>query len=252
MFVNPLNMFNRALGLNSNTQGLLAYQGNSLTKINTPANSGYYIWYNNNGTHSFVKPTMVNLLSAEDTANNYKEYNTGIPYLNQGSARSMLAPSVTQNTNCLITVNADKSMVLTPLTNTEVGQVSFETYERYTNVKDVSHGTVVDVSELFPMFTMKQTGTHKIEIHVVMFIEDTSVFDTVKSNDLACIEFTSGDHTDTMYLMNPMSNIVNIRLSVPLAVSNSPTLTFNLGKNTTGCKILASLGRLIVTKYSNI
>ena len=109
-----------------------------------------------------------------------------------------------------------------------------------------------DISELFPTFTAKTAGTYKIDVHVVMHIEDTSVFDNITSDSLCTVTLTSGDHSDTMYIMNPQQNIVDIKLSVPLAISNTPSLEFNLGKNATGCTILPNYGKCLVTQYSNL
>ena len=177
---------------------------------------------------------------------------TVIPFIKQGSCRAIIVPDVTATTNCLMTVNADKSISLVPLNTTNIGQVLFETHDRYINEKSVGNDTVIDIAELFPTFQTQTVGTYEITIHAVMHIEDTSVFDRVSSDNLATITLTSGSNTDTMYLMNPMSNIVNIRLTVQLSVSDNPTLSFNLGKNITGCKILPNYGKCVIKQYSNL
>ena len=253
MYVNALNMFNRALGVNSNTKGFITYEGNTASKVNLPNNAGYYtLMKDGSGNYTFTTINLDRVVQSE--IHDYRD-KVIIPYLKNGSCREIIAPTVTQTTNCLMTVNADKTMSLTPLTETNIGQVSFESHSRYNNPKTVTGGaggiTTTDISELFPTFTVKTTGTYKIDVHVVMHIEDTSVFDNVTSDNLCTVTLTSGDHSDTMYIMNPQQNIIDIKLSVPLAISNTPTLEFNLGK-ITGCTLLANYGKCLVTQYSNI
>ena len=252
MFVNPLNLFNRALGLNSNNTGLLAYNGNSLSKINLPTNTGYYAMYNNGTNTTITEITLQRVVENGLSSTVDFKTQTVIPFIKQGSCRAVIVPDVTATTNCLMTVGSDKSISLVPLNTTNIGQVLFETHDRYANEKSVGNDTVIDIAELFPTFQTKTVGTYEITIHAVMHIEDTSVFDRVSSDNLATITLTSGSNTDTMYLMNPMSNIVNIRLTVQLAVSDNPTLSFNLGKNITGCKILPTYGKCVIKQYSNL
>ena len=62
----------------------------------------------------------------------------------------------------------------------------------------------------------------------------------------------SGDYTDSYFIMNPQQNVINITLSVPLAIDNTPTISFVLGKNITGCKVIGSYGKCLIRQYSNL
>ena len=253
MYVNGQNLFKNCLGVNSNNKGFITYEGNSVSKVNLPSAAGYHVLTRDtSGNFSFSTITLERVVQSQISGYTDK---TIIPYLKQGSCRDLIVPTVTQTTNCLMTVNSDKTISMTPLSETNIGQVSFESHSRYNNPKTVSGGAggiiTTDISELFPTFTVKTTGTYKIDVHVVMYIEDTSIFDNITSDSLCTVTLTSGDHSDTMYIMNPQQNIINIKLSVPLAVSNTPTLEFNLGK-TAGCTLLANYGQCLVTQYSNI
>ena len=251
MYVNALNLFNRSLGLNSNGKGMLVYSENKLSKVNMPTTTGYHVINNSNGTYSFTKPELITLISDEDTQNDYKTNNTGIPYLKNGKISTMFPPAVTQATNCIVTVNTDKSMQLVPLSNTDMNQVSFERLLRSNTTKSISGETNIELTELFPAFTTKTTGVYEVCAHVVMYIEDTSVFDNITSDNLCTITLSCGDHADTMYLMNPQDNIVNIKLSVLLAPNTVPTLTFNLRK-VSGCKVIPNVGNCVVKQFSNM
>lgn len=253
MYVNPQNLFKNTFGVSSNAKGLLTYEGNSVSKVNLPTNAGYHtLMRDTNGNYSFSTLTLDRVVQSQITGFNDK---TIIPYLRQGSCRDLIVPTVTQTTNCLMTVNSDKTISMTPLSETSIGQVSFENHSRYTGIKTVSGGaggiTTVDIGELFPTFTAKTAGTFKVDVHVVMHIEDVSVFDGITSESLCVVTLTSGDHSDSMYLMNPQQNIIDIKLSVPLQVGNTPTLEFNMGK-TSGCTILPNYGKCLVTQFSNI
>ena len=252
MYVNAQNLFKNCLGVNSNNKGFITYEGNTASKINLPNNAGYYsLMRDSSGNNSFSAITLDRVIQSE--IGDERKTQTIIPYMKEGSCRSIIAPTVTQTTNCLMTVNADKTMSLTPLSDTSIGQVSFESHTRYNNVKTVSGGIIsADIAELFPSFTAKTAGTYDITVHVVMYIEDISIFDNITSDSLATITLTCGDYSDTMYIMNPQQHIVDIKLSVPLAISSTPSLEFNLGKNATGCTILPNYGKCLVTQYSNI
>ena len=52
--------------------------------------------------------------------------------------------------------------------------------------------------------------------------------------------------------MNPQQNIINIKLTTPLAIDNTPTLSFALGKGITGCKVIQSYGSCLIRQYSNL
>ena len=251
MYVNPLNLFNRALGVNSNTKGLITYEGNTASKVNLPNNAGYYtLMKDGSGNYSFTVLNLDRVVQSE--IQDYRD-KVIIPYMKQGSCRSIIAPTVTQTTNCLMTVNADKTMSLTPLTETNIGQVTFENHSRYTSEKPIEGGTAtISISELFPTFQPKTTGTYDITVHVVLYIEDTSVFDNITSENLACVSMVSGDYTDSYYIMNPQQNIINIKLTTPLAIDNTPTLSFALGKGITGCKVIQSYGSCLIKQYSTI
>ena len=251
MYVNSLNFFNRALGVNSNTKGFITYEGNTASKINLPTNAGYYgLMYSGEGNHTFANLTLDRIVQSE--ISDYRD-KVIIPYLKQGSCREIIAPTVTQTTNCLMTVNADKTMSLTPLTETNIGQVTFEKHSRYTSEKSIDGGTAtISISELFPTFQPKTTGTYDITVHVVLYIEDTSVFDNVTSDNLACVSMVSGDYTDSYYIMNPQQNVINIKLTTPLAISDTPSLSFALGKGITGCKVISSYGSCLIRQYSNL
>ena len=82
------------------------------------------------GNHTFANLTLDRIVQSE--ISDYRD-KVIIPYLKQGSCREIIAPTVTQTTNCLMTVNADKTMSLTPLTETNIGQVTFEKHSRYTS-----------------------------------------------------------------------------------------------------------------------
>lgn len=253
MYVNAQNLFKNILGVNSNNKGFITYEGNTASKVNLPTAAGYHVLMRDtSGNFSFSTITLDRVVQSQLSDFNDKVI---IPYLRNGSCRDIIAPTVTQTTNCLMTVNSDKTISMTPLSETGIGQVSFETHARYTNPKTVSGGeggiTTTDISELFPTFAAKTTGTFKIDVHVVLYIEDTSVFDNITSDTLCTVTLTSGSYSDSMYIMNPQQNIINIKLSVPLAISNTPSLEFNLGK-TSGCTLLANYGQCLVTQYSNI
>lgn len=252
MYVNPQNLFKNTFGVNSNAKGFIAYEGNSVTKVNLPTSAGYHsLMRDSEGYYSFSTLTLDRVIQSEIGADRKEQ--TLIPYMKSGSCRSMVAPTVTQTTNCLLTVNTDKTISMTPLSETSIGQVSFESHARNTAEKPIEGGTAtISVSELFPTFQAKTTGTYDITIGVVLYIEDTSVFDNITSENLACVSMVSGDYTDSYFIMNPQQNVINITLSVPLAIDNTPTISFVLGKNITGCKVIGSYGKCLIRQYSNM
>lgn len=252
-YVNAQNVFNKALGINSNAKGFITYEGNTASKVNLPTSAGYHsLMRDGAGNFSFSTLTLDRVVQSELTGTDYRNQ-TVIPYLKQGSCRDLIVPTVTQTTNCLMTVNADKTISMTPLSDTGVGQVSFESHSRYTSEKPIEGGTAtISVSELFPTFQVKTTGTYDITVHVVLYIEDTSVFDNVTTENLASVSMASGDYTDSYYIMNPQQNIINIKLTTPLAIDNTPTLSFALGKSITGCKVIANYGSCLIRQYSNL
>ena len=252
LYVNPQNLFKNTFGVNSNAKGFITYEGNSVTKVNLPTNAGYHsLMRDSEGYYSFSTLTLDRVIQSEIGADRKEQ--TLIPYMKSGSCRSMVAPTVTQTTNCLLTVNTDKTISMTPLSETSIGQVSFESHARNTAEKPIEGGTAtISVSELFPTFQVKTTGTYDITIGVVLYIEDTSVFDNITSENLACVSMVSGDYTDSYFIMNPQQNVINITLSVPLAIDNTPTISFVLGKNITGCKVIGSYGKCLIRQYSNM
>ena len=251
LYVNPQNLFKNTFGINSNAKGFITYEGNTASKVNLPTAAGYHtLMRDSNGNYSFSTLTLDRVVQSQITGFNDK---TIIPYLRQGSCRDLIVPTVTQTTNCLMTVNSDKTISMTPLSETSIGQVSFESHARYTSEKPIEAGTAtISVSELFPTFQAKTTGTYDITVHVLLYIEDTSVFDNITSENLACVSMASGDYTDSYYIMNPQQNIINIKLTTPLAIDNTPTLSFALGKGITGCKVIASYGGCLIRQYSNL
>ena len=251
MYVNAQNLFKNILGISSDNKGFITYEGNTASKINLPTNAGYYgLMYSDEGNHTFANLTLDRIVQSE--ISDYRD-KVIIPYLKQGSCRDLIVPTVTQTTNCLMTVNADKTMSLTPLTETNIGQVTFEKHSRYTSEKPIDGGTAtISISELFPTFQPKTTGTYDITVHVVLYIEDTSVFDNITSENLACVSMVSGDYTDSYYIMNPQQNVINIKLTTPLAISDTPSLSFALGKGITGCKVISSYGSCLIRQYSNL
>ena len=252
LYVNPQNLFKNTFGVNSNAKGFITYEGNSVTKVNLPTNAGYHsLMRDSEGYYSFSTLTLDRVIQSEIGADRKEQ--TLIPYMKSGSCRSMVAPTVTQTTNCLLTVNTDKTISITPLSETSIGQVSFETHARNTAEKPIEGGTAtISVSELFPTFQVKTAGTYDITVSVVLYIEDVSVFDNITSDNLACVSMASGDHTDSYFIMNPQQNVINIKLTTPLAIDNTPTISFVLGKNITGCKVIASYGNCLIRQYSNI
>lgn len=252
LYVNPQNLFKNTFGINSNAKGFITYEGNTASKVNLPTAAGYHaLMRDSNGNYSFSTLTLDRVVQSQISGFNDK---TIIPYLKQGSCRGdLVAPTVTQTTNCLLTVNTDKTISMTPLSETSIGQVSFESHARNTAEKPIEGGTAtISVSELFPTFQAKTTGTYDITIGVVLYIEDTSVFDNITSENLACVSMVSGDYTDSYFIMNPQQNVINITLSVPLAIDNTPTISFVLGKNITGCKVIGSYGKCLIRQYSTI
>ena len=254
MYVNSLNLFNRALDVNSNTKGLITYEGNTASKINLPTNAGYYgLMYSGEGAHSFSTLTLNRVVQSELTGSVDFKTQSIIPYMKQGSCRACIIPEVTATTNCLMTVNSDKTIGLVPISTTNIGQVTFEKHSRNTSEKPIEGGTAtISISELFPTFQPKTTGTYDITVHVVLYIEDTSVFDNITSENLACVSMVSGDYTDSYYIMNPQQNIINIKLTTPLAIDNTPSLSFALGKNITGCMVIPNYGSCLIRQYSNL
>ena len=251
MYVNPQNLFKNIFGVNSENKGFITYEGNSVSKVNLPTATGYNcLMRDGAGNYSFTTLTLDRVVQSQ-ISDFYDK--TVIPYLKQGSCRDLIVPTVTQTTNCLMTVNADKTISMTPLSDTGVGQVSFESHSRYTSEKPIEGGTAtISVSELFPTFQVKTTGTYEITVHVLLYIEDTSVFDNITTENLASVSMVSGDYTDSYYIMNPQQNIINIKLTTPLAIDNTPTLSFALGKGITGCKVIASYGSCLIKQYSTI
>ena len=251
MYVNAQNLFKNILGVNSNNKGFITYEGNTASKVNLPSAAGYHVLMRDtSGNFSFSTITLDRVVQSQLSDFNDKVI---IPYLRNGSCRDIIAPTVTQTTNCLMTVNADKTMSLTPLTETNIGQVTFEKHSRYTSEKPIEAGTAtISVSELFPTFQVKTTGTYDITVHVVLYIEDTSVFDNITTENLASVSMVSGDYTDSYYIMNPQQNVINIKLTTPLVIDNTPTLSFALGKGITGCKVIANYGGCLIRQYSNL
>ena len=254
MYVNSLNFFNKALGINSNAKGFITYEGNTASKVNLPTSAGYHsLMRDSAGNYSFSTLTLNRVVQSELTGSVDFKTQSIIPYMKQGSCRACIIPEVTATTNCLMTVNTDKTIGLVPISTTNIGQVSFESHARNTAEKPIEGGTAtISVSELFPTFQAKTTGTYDITIGVVLYIEDTSVFDNITSENLACVSMVSGDYTDSYFIMNPQQNVINITLSVPLAIDNTPTLSFALGKSITGCKVIGSYGKCLIRQYSTI
>lgn len=254
MYVNPQNLFKNTFGISSNAKGLITYEGNTASKINLPTNAGYYgLMYSGEGTHSFSTLTLHRVVQSELTGSVDFKTQSIIPYMKQGSCRACIIPEVTATTNCLMTVNSDKTIGLVPISTTNIGQVTFEKHSRHTSEKPIEGGTAtISISELFPTFQPKTTGTYDITVHVVLYIEDTSVFDNITSENLACVSMVSGDYTDSYYIMNPQQNVINIKLTTPLAISDTPTLSFALGKDITGCKVISSYGSCLIRQYSNL
>ena len=253
LYVNPQNLFKNTFGISSNAKGLITYEGNTASKINLPTNAGYYgLMYSAEGNHTFANLTLDRIVQSELTETDYRNQ-TIIPYMNKGSCRACIIPEVAATTNCLMTVNSDKTIGLVPISTTNIGQVTFEKHSRYTSEKPIDGGTAtISISELFPTFQPKTTGTYDITVHVVLYIEDTSVFDNITSENLACVSMVSGDYTDSYYIMNPQQNIINIKLTTPLAISDTPSLSFALGKGITGCKVISSYGSCLIRQYSNL
>ena len=254
MKLNPQNLFKNILGVSSNAKGLITYEGNTASKINLPTNAGYYgLMYSGEGAHSFSTLTLNRVVQSELTGSVDFKTQSIIPYMKQGSCRACIIPEVTAATNCLMTVNSDKTIGLVPISTTNIGQVTFEKHSRHTSEKPIEGGTAtISISELFPTFQPKTTGTYDITVHVVLYIEDTSVFDNITSENLACVSMVSGDYTDSYYIMNPQQNVINIKLTTPLAISDTPTLSFALGKDITGCKVISSYGNCLIRQYSNL
>ena len=254
LYVNPQNLFKNTFGISSNAKGLITYEGNTASKINLPTNAGYYgLMYSGEGAHSFSTLTLNRVVQSELTGSVDFKTQSIIPYMKQGSCRACVIPEVTATTNYLMSVNADKTIGLVPISTTNIGQVTFEKHSRYTSEKSIDGGTAtISISELFPTFQPKTTGTYDITVHVVLYIEDTSVFDNITSENLACVSMVSGDYTDSYYIMNPQQNIINIKLTTPLAISDTPSLSFALGKDITGCKVISSYGSCLIRQYSTI